>query len=383
MRIAFMGTKGLPSKGGTERVVEAIVKQLAGRHEITLYCDSRYTPVGTQLEGIHLVRIPTLKGKHIGATSLFCLCALHALIFGRYDLIHLHGVEASFTLPLLRLRYRVIATSHGSPTRNRKDKWSRIAQFLMEMMEYPFVYFSNLPTSVSLADAQYYESRYHKKVVYIPNGVDENIRFNREAARLELQSMGLESENFLLFCAGRIDPSKGCHLAIEAYRQANPSCPLVVIGDLNQLPSYSDSLRQLAEGLAIHFVSPIADKELLFGILRQCKLFLFPSTKEGMSVMLLEAASLGVPVVCSEIPENRASVREGVLYFRSGDAVDLAEKLCWALDHPAEMATFGRKARETVLNFLPWRKIADGYDCLYKACSEKQALPVSILEWRS
>ena len=42
MRIAFIGIKGLPSKGGAERVVEAIAEGLAGKHEITVYCNSPY-----------------------------------------------------------------------------------------------------------------------------------------------------------------------------------------------------------------------------------------------------------------------------------------------------------------------------------------------------
>ena len=111
MRIAYLGSKGLPSKSGTERVVEAIVTRLSGKHEITVYCDSRYTPAETKVAGVHLIRIATIKGKHIQAPYLFFISVLHAL-FCRYDLIHLHGTDACFMLPILRIKYKVVI--HGT-----------------------------------------------------------------------------------------------------------------------------------------------------------------------------------------------------------------------------------------------------------------------------
>ena len=106
MKIAYIGAKGLPSKSGTERVVEAIVKRLAGKHDITVYCDWKYTPKGTKIPGVTLIRLPTIQGKYTEATLLFLLSAFHAMVFKHFDLIHVNGVDACFTLPLLRLRYR-------------------------------------------------------------------------------------------------------------------------------------------------------------------------------------------------------------------------------------------------------------------------------------
>ena len=103
MRIAYLGCKGLPSKSGTERVVEAITSHLTDKHEITVYCDSRYTPKGTKVDGIRLIRIFTIKGKYTQATSLFFLSALHALL-SRYDVIHVHGVEASLYAPSVKAK---------------------------------------------------------------------------------------------------------------------------------------------------------------------------------------------------------------------------------------------------------------------------------------
>ena len=113
LRIAYLGIKGLPSAAGADRVVEAIVRRLANHHRLTVYCSASAVPAGATFPGVELVRVPVLKGKHAHATSLFLRSALDALLRRDFDLVHVHNVEASFVLPFLKLRYPVIATSHG------------------------------------------------------------------------------------------------------------------------------------------------------------------------------------------------------------------------------------------------------------------------------
>jgi len=369
MRIAYLGSKGLPSKSGTERVVEAIVSRLTDDHDISVYCDSRYTPKGTKVEGVHLIRIFTLKGKHTQATSLFFLSALHALLC-QYDVIHVHGVDACFILPILRLKYRVISTAHGTWGRLMRDKWGKVAQFLLRLMEYPFVYLSNYATSVSCPDADYLKARYKRNVIYIPNGVDDGIQFNLKKAGNKLLQVSLEPENYLMFAAGRIDPTKGCHLVLEALNHLGNSYKLAIVADLNQVPSYSDHLREIADKKQVVFIPPISDRELLFGMVKLARLFIFPSTHEGMSMMLLEAASLQAAIICSDIPENKIVMQDNVLYFRSGNVIDLADKIQWALDHPDEMSSLGQKASTHVKDTLTWEKIAKQYEEIYMACTK-------------
>ncbi|MCB0133139.1 MAG: glycosyltransferase, partial [Caldilineaceae bacterium] len=180
-RIAFVGVKGLPSKAGADRVVEALVTRLdRERFEPVVYCSAAVVPAGTQLPGVRLVRIHALPGKHLHATSLFLFAALHALFLGRYDLVHLHNVEASYVLPLLRLRFKVISTSHGPA--QKREKWGAVARKLIQLMEWPYVRFSNAVTSVSLPLAEQYEDEYGRRVYFIPNGVDEAEAVDLDAA---------------------------------------------------------------------------------------------------------------------------------------------------------------------------------------------------------
>ena len=82
-------------------------------------------------------------------------------------------------------------------------------------------------------------------------------------------------------------------------------------------------------------------------------------------MMLLEVASLGTPLVSSDISPNRAILLQQALFFRSGDAGDLRGKLDWALHHRDEMRDLGSKAKRWVMRNYHWDSIVSQYEALY------------------
>lgn len=376
-KIAYLGIKGLPAQAGADRVVEAIVQRVvADEYQPTVYCSSRVVSKEARYPGVHIRRIPALPGKHLHAASLFLLSALHALCFGHYDLIHVHNVEACFVLPLLRLRYQVIATSHGAA--QRLDKWGTLAKALIRLAEYPYVRCASCATSVSQPMAAYYQHKYGKPIHYLPNGVAES-QVDEEAALALLKINRTEANRYILFASGRILPSKGCHLLLEAFRSLEDDLELLVVGDTAQVRGYWQQLAQLADP-RVRFIPFIAAKETLFGLVRAARLFVFPSTVEAMSMMLLEVASLGTPLICSDIPENTAVLPDRALFFESGNAGDLGIKLRWALDHPAEMAALAQAAQTWVRQTYAWDDIVRQYESLYRTVQRPRPEPIHYLK---
>jgi glycosyltransferase involved in cell wall biosynthesis len=362
-QIAYIGIKGLPSKAGVDRVVEAIVSGIDHtQFNPIVYCSSREVPGDLQLPGITIRRMPVLPGKHLHATSLFLSAAVHALLRGNYDFVHIHNVEACYVLPLLRLRYKVIATSHGAA--QTTDKWSRWAKRLIALTEYPFVWLSNAVTSVSEPLARYYQHRYKRVVHYIPNGVVDREQVDHAAAKTLLAHYGLEPNQYLLFAAGRLLAIKGCHLALEAFRQMPGDLKLVVVGDLSHNPAYEQQLRRLADE-RVCFMPFVADSGAFFGLVQAARLFIFPSLVETMSMMLLEAASLGAPLICSDIPENTSILPAETLFFRSDDVADLTAKMAWALSHESAMRERAALIQLWVKQHYGWNDIVKQYEQLY------------------
>jgi len=83
--------------------------------------------------------------------------------------------------------------------------------------------------------------------------------------------------------------------------------------------------------------------------------------------MLLEVASVGTPLICSDIPENTEvfNHRE-VLFFKNKNVDDLAEKLIWANNNMTKMSEKAKRAKNKVSHDYSWRKITQEYEKIYE-----------------
>ncbi|MBI5649256.1 MAG: glycosyltransferase family 4 protein [Chloroflexi bacterium] len=362
MNIAHLGIKGLPARGGAERIVEALARRLKNRHAITIYCSARYTPADYKSADVRLIRVPCGSGKFTQMTSLNIVAAFHSVLRGNYDLIHLHNIEASFVLPILKTRFKTLTTAHGRMTPG--NRWGRAATMLLQAMEYPFARWSDAASSVSELHAQELGAQFHRPVRYIPNGIDVAPEIDGIGARAILDAHRLPPRDYALFVSGRLIPLKGAHLLVEAFRQVVGDHRLVFVGDISDSSGYTISLRARADARTT-FVPFVESSPALLGLMQASRLVVLPSLVEAMSMTLLEAASVGAPIVCSDIPANTAVLPDRALFFRSGDVNDLAEKLRWALNHPDAMRALGLRAQTYVREHFNWDTIAEQYESLY------------------
>ena len=364
--IAFLGIKGLPFGGGAESVVDGIVTHLdPDSFHSTVYCDERVVRRDVEIPNTSLVFVPSLPGKYLRATSHFISSAIHALRHGNYDIIHLHNVEASYILPLLRTRYkRIVATSHGRA--QEREKWGRMAKTLMALMEYPFMRIPDEVTSVSETLAALYEQRYGRCVQYIPNGVEDQVIQGQSVLDEVMQKYGLEP-GYIMFAAGRIIPSKGAHTLLEALQGIDfPDARVLIVGDSDQMPEYREQLHQLADE-RVRFLPFIAERRDVLALVQASRFFVFPSTIEAMSMMLLQVSSLGTPIVYSDIPENLSVLGNLGTVFRAGSSDDLREKLRYAWKNPDEIELLAQQAQRHVQQDFSWDLIAARYADIYKA----------------
>lgn len=365
LRIAHLGSKGVPSTGGTERVVEALsIRQARAGHEVTVYGRTGYAPSG-RYKGVRVRALPVLPLKHLGPALLESLSALECAAVRRHDIIHLHGTENAFVLPLLCARYPVVMTSHGLMG-TELGKWSSTATALVRSYERWSVRLPSASTSVSALHAEQLSERYGRRVVYVPNGVEMDEQVDEEAARRYLRSHSLEPRNYLFFASGRVLPSKGCHLLIEAVRRLPRPMPVLVVGDRSHIPQYDKALTDAAQGLPVVFGPHVDDKPTLLGLLRLALAFVYPTAAEGMSMMLLEAMSAGALCLASNIPQNIAVLPSDSPTFRAGDLDDLVRRLRavieWGDDRRLVVAAQGPA---WVRKFYDWDRIAERYEELY------------------
>jgi glycosyltransferase involved in cell wall biosynthesis len=361
-RIAIIGLKGLPPFGGAANVGDNIIEQLSEQYDFTVYATASHTHHKGDYKGARQIVFRKFPIKQLNVFYYYIASAVHAVFTRRYDAIHLHQMDGAFVLLLLRLRYKVVATSHGLTYRHAKwNKWSRPYFKLNEWFQ---ARLSSHLTVVSKSLVPHYEKIIPTdRISYIPNGV----------TAIPPAELTLSAADYILFAAGRIIPTKGLHILLSALQQAGYQGKLIVLGDHSQLKEYTRELFELASGLDVEFKGLIKEKPLLNAWIAGARLFIFPSTYEAMSMMLLEVASLQTPVLCSDIMGNTDIFdHDELLFFRSGSDTDLAAKLDWALAHPTEMQTFADKAYRSLMDKHQWAIIARQYAGIFDRLTTRQ-----------
>ena len=153
---------------------------------------------------------------------------------------------------------------------------------------------------------------------------------------------------------GRLAPEKGLDTLINAWpfvRAKYPDAQLILIGEGPLRPVLEEKVRalgmRLGPGQAVEMRGVAVDPS---EALRGADLFILPSREEGMSIALLEAMALGVPVVVSSIPGNRRLVGD----FKHGrlahpeDSEDLARVVIEQWDNFDRAFHMSRAARRRV-----------------------------------
>jgi glycosyltransferase involved in cell wall biosynthesis len=215
--------------------------------------------------------------------------------------------------------------------------------------------YANVIISVSQQNAISCKEKYRRDILYIPNGVNIPNLISRKS-----------NKEYWIFAASRIYDIKGLHLLLEAMKDNNITIQLKVVGNLGQRLSYQRKILSLSDGLDIEFIETIKDKDTLFQLLKNAKLFVFPSTTEAMSMMLLEVAALSVPIIASNIPANTSIFNnKEMLFFKSGDSNSLAKCLIFAKKNKKLLSQNAKNAFFRISTEYKWDIISEEYNKIF------------------
>ena len=341
LRIAFIGGRGVISKySGIESYYEEVGKRLAAMgHEVTIYCRNYFTPNVGEHNGMKLVRLPTVRSKHLETLVHTAFSTLHALTRG-YDLVHYHALGPALFSFLPRLvGVKTAVTVQGLDWQRRK--WGRLASDVLRLGEKASVHCPNGTMVVSRALQHWYHEHHGEDVSYVPNG--GVLRERREPR--DILEWGLRPGGYVLFL-GRFSPEKGCHLLVEAFERIEAKAQLVMAGASSYCDEYSRQIRAHANE-RIRILEWVSG-ETLDELLTNAMIFVLPSDLEGLSLALLDAMGAGLCVLTSDVPENREVVDGAGFTFQRGNAVDLADRLRFLIANPSVREAAGRIARKRI-----------------------------------
>ena len=273
----------------------------------------------------------------------------HEVETNRYEIVHtqspIGGVICRLACRKARKLYgtKVIYAAHGfhffkgAPLKN----W-----LVFYNVEKYCSKFTDLLITINQEDYKNAQKFKAKEVVYVPGaGVDTN-KFvaspdGRDRIRKELD---IDDDTTVLLSVGELIPRKNHVEVLEALKQMKDAgrdykIKYLIAGRGKIAQELQDKINELGlqdQVQMLGFRSDVAD------IFAASDIYVFPSHQEGLPVALMEAMSVGMPVVCSRIRGNVDLIEEGVggYLFDSKDASTLVT----ALDRMMAKAEIDRRA---------------------------------------
>ena len=161
----------------------------------------------------------------------------------------------------------------------------------------------------------------------------------------------------------RLIASKRAELLIQAVAML-PGVALTVHGEGAERPALEALAARLGITERVRFQGRLPRFEDALALRKQHQVFCLPSDSEGFGMVVIEAMGLGVPVVCTDLPVLREVAGQAALFFRPGDATDLAAQLGRLLDDAALRAELSRRGRARAAAF-DWARLAEAAEAVY------------------
>jgi glycosyltransferase involved in cell wall biosynthesis len=319
-------------------------------------------------ENISVHRTALLQKKRNSILKGFAYCFFYFEIilkgiFCSYDTIYVHFISHSsipvFIVKFFRPSKKLILNTHGSDIINKGFLFNLYMIFVRRLMDK-----SNLivvPSKSFIKEVQSVTSpkNFDKIKCSYSGGVD-TVKFS------PLNSDIGKGGPFVLGYVSRITKEKGCYVFLEAIQLIAQSkvvrnLSVVIVGSGVELNNVKSKVSELGLEDVVTFLGELSQKELP-KLYNSFDLFVFPSYRESLGLVGIEALSCGIPVIGSSINGIKEYLEEGLngFLFQTGDPHDLQIKIIhyWSLNE-VDKRKMSRYARETALNFDENKVLSD------------------------
>ena len=363
-----------PRYGGLSSVVPQLSSRLVASHDVAVdlaaFClkSELYSP--SIYPDLSITQWPTSRVEWIYDRGL--RDRYRALIKG-VEGVHIHGLweqSTAIAAPTARsLRVPYILSAHGM-----LEAWALSNKRLKKQIYAALFERANVSGAACLHALTHAEARDYRRfgssgpIAVIPNGV--TIPANVDQRLFFSQFPSLVGKRILLFL-GRIHFKKGLDLLVESWSQLQASYPeahLVLAG-----PDF-EGTRARIEGLvaeknlhgSVTFTGMLRH-DLKWSALAAAQGFVLPSYSEGLSVSVLEAMGLGLPVIVTEqcnLPEVKDLEAGWLIQSKVGPLTSAIRDF---LSNSARLnSEIGSRGRTLVLTRYNWTMVSEQMAELYR-----------------
>ncbi len=343
--------------GGLERLLVEF-SRLHDRERFQLQFVS-LTDLGTPAVDIqsHGCPVTSMQFGQNGKLRMLWKLARH-LRTSNVDIVHTHNTYAHFYGTLaakLAGSPVVINTQHGrgcGPTRKNRGQF-RIANLWTQRV----VAVSEDAAALCRRD----DRRAADRVIRIWNGIDVD--------RFELRETSPTGNAPTAISVARLSPEKDYATLLHAVAEVVPTVPdfrLQLVGD----GSERNDLEQLTDRLDLReHVEFLGERSDVPALLARAGFFVSSSRTEGVSLTLLEAAAVGLPIVTTAVGGSPEVVEEGRTGFlvapeQPSELAEAMTRMCRSRDRWTMM---GRCGRERVERHFEVGRMVSEYESLYES----------------
>lgn len=365
MRIAFVGTRGVPARyGGFETAAEEIGARLVDRgHDVTVYCRYRGQRL-TSHRGMRLVNLPALRLKSAETLTHTALSAAH-LYRRPVDVAVLFNAANAPFIPAIQARGIPVAV-HVDGLEWKRSKWGPLGRRYYLLCER----FAARRADALIADARaigaYYQARYGREPSFLPYGAP----LQQDAAHDRLGELGLTPRSYHLVVA-RLEPENHVEMIIDGFHRSQAEHPLVVVGSAPYGDRYIRAVHAAAASDdRIRFVGGIWDQQLLDELYAHAATYIHGHSVGGTNPSLLRAMGAGAPVLAFDVAFNREVLGDAGTYF--SDPTELAGLVEQVETTSAAAQRLGQAARDRAGRLYRWSAVAEGYEELCRSLARER-----------
>jgi glycosyltransferase involved in cell wall biosynthesis len=269
-----------------------------------------------------------------------------------------------------RTRWPWVAFAHGyTQDRWRARVYNRADQLLMRKPTHVCAVAESVAQIVRRAGRR-------GPISIVPNAIEAGAAPPSVDERRELRnSFGLEPQQFVLACAGRLSREKGVDVLLAAARDFVAETPEVRVLIAGAGPEAHDLARQAS-------AAALADRVRLLGWIPQpqqlmaaADLVVLPSRSEGLPNVALESYEVGTPVLATNVGAISQVILEGQTgWVVQPDSVSaLLDGLRRAVQARADLRRYGLAGRQWVVDRFSIARRMAALDAVYASCFPNSA----------
>ena len=370
--------------GGPVKIVYQNGKELVRRgHQVTIFCTNlldkkRKIEPGTferQVDGMRIVYydtwyLPWWPGT-LGPIWLPDLPSYILREIESFDIVHLNGYRSLMMLPVARAARRagvpIVTQPHGTLSLGINSL------LLKRIYDRAFgrVELNGISAFIALQEYERQLALAHgvpaDRIEIIPNGIEACNPDGLPEPGSFRRHYGIAFDRPLILSLGRIEKIKGVDMLVEAFaRLAIPEAQLAIVGpDGGQALEVQNLVRQY--GLSDRVIMPglIYDAEKLAAF-QDADLFVLPSRSDAYPTTVMEACSMGVPMVVTDRCGIAQQVRDRVAEVVPFDARAFAGAMQSLLTNRERYERYRANSQSVFVDTFSIQAIVDRLEALYK-----------------